>query len=135
MNYTRLKKMIRKHEGYRQRLYTDSVGKQTIGIGHNIDDLGLHPEVIDLQFNYDIDDAVEDCYRLMSNFDDLPEDKQIVLVDMMFNLGLVRLSGFVKMLQAISDQSWERAANEMEDSLWAKQVGTRATTLIEMMRG
>jgi len=57
-----------------------------------------------------------------------------VLINMRFNLGMSRLMGFVKMWQAIDDENWEAASKEMLDSLWAKQVGSRATELAEQMR-
>ena len=53
----------------------------------------------------------------------------------MFNLGYDRLSKFKKFLYALKKGLYEDAANEMLDSLWAKQVGNRATQLAALMRG
>jgi len=135
LNLETIEELIRKHEGYSEKLYSCSAGKLTIGIGHNIEDLGLHPDVIEHQFVIDVEAAIKDTRRLFPSFDDLPDNKQAVLVDMMFNLGFSRLAKFKKMIKAIENKDWSKAADEMKDSKWAVQVGRRATLLIEMMRG
>jgi lysozyme len=53
---------------------------------------------------------------------------------MMFNIGKGRLSGFKKMISAIEQGDYEKAAAEMVDSKWYNQVGYRAVRLVGMMR-
>ena len=39
---------LRKDEGLRLKVYTDTVGKQTIGYGHNLDALGISEHIAEL---------------------------------------------------------------------------------------
>ena len=73
--------------------------------------------------------------HLISTFDDLPEDKQIVIVDMIFNLRVGGFSGFVHTIQAIKNQDWNEAASQMEDFGWGRQVGNRARADFNLMAG
>lgn len=130
----KLTELIKRHEGYRQFAYRDTVGKLTIGIGRNIDDRGISEDESEYMLNNDIDICMSDLSRNIPGFNELPETVQIVLVDMCFNLGIVRLMKFKKTLLYIHEGLYYKAADEMLDSSWARQVGTRATELSEMMR-
>ena len=55
-----------------------------------------------------------------------------MLLNMCFNLGLKGLLGFNNTLAFIAARDWERAANGMLASKWAKQVGFRAIELSEI---
>ena len=63
----------------------------------------------------------------------LPEEVQLILCNMMFNMGRPRLSNFKKMNAAIANGDWMEASIQMEDSRWAKQVPNRANRLIKRM--
>ena len=131
---TDLQAMLIQQEGERLKPYTDTVGKLTIGIGRNLDDKGIsHDEAI-MFLNADIADAIDDVQHVCSIYDDLSRPRQLVMVSMAFNLGRERLGKFVRFLGAIHREDWQDAADEMLASSWAKQVGTRATTLATMMR-
>ena len=129
-----LEEFIQRHEGCRVTPYIDSVGVQTIGVGHN-----LHKpfpmNVIELLRDEDIKDAKNDCLHAFPWFADLTEPRQWVLVDMCFNLGLAGLRKFAKFLHAVELGDYDTAADEMLDSLWARQVKSRALELASMMRG
>ena len=129
-----LEQMLERHEGCRNVPYIDSVGVQTIGIGHNLHK-PLSRAAIEQIFRDDIADAKNDCLHAFPFFADLTEARQCVLVNMCFNMGLARLKGFVKFLQAVELGDYETAATEMLDSLWAKQVKRRALELSNLMRG
>ena len=73
--------------------------------------------------------------HLVSDFDTLPENIQHVLVNMTFNLGGTRLSGFRRMLGCVERREWKEMAVEMEDSRWFRQVGRRSKELQEMVLG
>ena len=47
---------------------------------------------------------------------------------------VVRLSRFVKMIAAVRREDWGGAADEMENSLWFRQVGERGRELVRRMR-
>ena len=56
------------------------------------------------------------------------------MVNMAFNLGYTRLSKFTGLKAALDDRDWNKAADEMVDSRWYRQVGNRAKRLEERMR-
>jgi lysozyme len=126
---------IEHHEGVRLKVYLCSAGKLTIGIGHNLDDNGITRRIADFMLIEDINQAIGDLRRKIDGFDMLDDGRMSVLVDMCINLGISKLLEFKKMLAAIEIRDWDRAADEMQDSLWFTQVGQRALTLVGIMRG
>ena len=119
------KELIRKHEGIKLHLYTDGVGKLTIGFGHNIEENGISMKVAEAILQEDIDIAVNGLKTIFDNFEDLPHLVKIVMIDMMFNLGYNRFSKFKKMIAAIKAEDWKKAAEEAKDSKWCKQLPNR----------
>ena len=126
--------MLIRHEGIRSTPYIDSVGVQTIGIGHNLHKPLSHAAIMQI-FRDDLADARNDCLHAFPWFSDLDEDRQGVLVNMCFNLGLTRLQGFYKFLGAVERGDYATATTEMLDSLWSKQVKGRARELAALMQG
>jgi lysozyme len=126
-----------RHEAMATLMYEDSEGIPTIGVGHNLQRPIPEPLLLAL-LDYDIHEAetdVRDLCRLYDiSFDNLTEQRQMVLLDMSFNLGKTRLSGFRKMWAALHKHDYDTAGDEMLDSRWAKQVGKRAGDLAIMMR-
>ena len=94
MNSEQLKKEMIRDEGYRKKLYQDSVGKWTIGIGHNIDDLGLSDHVINMIYREDLEVAYNNLHKLYPQWQSLPATRQHVLLNMSFNLGYRRFKRF-----------------------------------------
>jgi lysozyme len=130
----RLKTLLRSHEGYRQFVYKDTVGKNTVGIGRNLDDRGItEQEAMDLLEN-DISYFDDRLASELSFYNNLDEVRKAVLIDMAFNLGLHGLLAFKKTLHLISMGSYAMAASEMMNSKWAGQVKGRAVELSEAMR-
>lgn len=121
-------------EGNRPKPYKDTVGKLTIGIGRNLDDVGLSPNEIEFMARNDIERAAGILDRIISEWRTFTEPRQQALINMAFNLGN-RLAGFDQMLSALRMHDWEQAAHEAENSLWAKQVGDRAKRIARMIRG
>lgn len=134
MNRTRLRAQLQQHEGRRAHVYRDTVGKATIGVGRNLEDRGLLEDEIDLLLDNDITAAYNDAARIVPGLSTLSEDRQHALIDMVFNLGAAGLLKFRKFLAAVEARDFDRAAAEMLDSKWAKQVGKRAETLAGMIR-
>jgi lysozyme len=129
-----LKAQLSTDEGYRQKPYRDTVGKLTIGVGRNLDDIGVNDAEISLMLDNDIARAEAAAYRLVPTFEDLSDVRKAVIVNMAFNLGERTLGGFHDTLQAIAEQRWEDAADHMLESHWASQVGARAQRLAQAMR-
>lgn len=132
LNRRRLKEQLKLHEAERLRIYTDTVGKVTVGIGHNLSDKGIPQMVSDLLFLFDVDDALDWIRDNLPWFDELDEIRQRVIVDMVFNMGS-KVREFVGMIAAIKARDWQGAHDHMLGSLWARQTGTRAQRLAKMM--
>lgn len=130
-----LAKMLIEHEGFRGKPYKDTVGKTTIGIGRNLEDKPITMDEARFLLKNDMKDAVADAEALFPVFSQIDVGRQAVLCDMAFNLGRNRLSRFFKFIHAVNSGDYNTAADEMLDSLWAKQVGRRAQTLANIMRG
>lgn len=133
-NLLKLKAELERDEGRRSKPYEDTEGILTIGVGWNLEERGLPQDIIDRLFDLSISEAERDAMALFPQFGDLDTARQRVLVNMAFNLGRTRLSGFKKMIAAVHGGDYETAADEMLDSKWARQVGKRAERLADMMR-
>ena len=143
-----IKKQLEGHEGKRNKVYKCTSGKDSIGIGHNIDAKGLPDdieafledhgcitdEMIDILFEQDVEDAISDCKRLYPNFDDLTEPRQNALIDFVFNVGYKTASTFKNTNRAINEERWDDAADGLLASKYARQVGKRARDVAEMLR-
>lgn len=121
-------------EGVRNKPYRDTVGKWTIGVGRNLDDVGVSEDEIALMLKNDIARADKGARSIVLSFDHLSDARKAVLVNMCLNMGVTRLSGFVNMLGAIHEGKFDEAANQMLASKWAQQVGNRAVRLAKAMR-
>ena len=133
------KLLTKSFEGLRLKPYKCTAGKVTIGYGRNLDDIGINKEEADMMFDRDWDNAIDYAKRLCTENDidykHLHKDRFYVLTDMCFNLGYTGTSKFKNMLCALKNGDYSTAANEMLNSLWAKQVGNRAIKLSALMRG
>lgn len=137
--FDRLKKLTKEFEGCRLKPYKCHAGKLTIGYGRNLDDVGISQAEADMMFERDFAKAEADARKICEEFgidvNNLIEQRFYVLTDMCFNLGYSGLKKFKGMLTALKNGLYDDAANHMLDSLWAKQVGNRATRLAALMRG
>ena len=126
---------LKRHEGVTRLPYVDTVGKTTIGCGRNLTDKGLRADEIEMLLQHDISDAEDDAKALLSDvvFDGLTDVRKAVMVNMAFNLGLVRLRQFKTTIAAVKAGRYGEAAAGMRDSVWATQVKGRATELADLM--
>jgi lysozyme len=145
MDIDKLREELKEDEGCKYEIYLDHLGLPTFGIGHLVTEWDeeyekevgteVSEERVNNCFIADIYGTIKDCKILYSNFDELPEEVQLILGNMMFNLGRPRLSKFVKFREAINKKDWQEAKIQMLDSKWAKQVPNRANRLSERMGG
>jgi lysozyme len=130
----RLSDMLIKHEGKRNKPYECTAGKLTIGVGRNLDDMGLtEDEVL-----YLLDNDIQRCdTELLHNFkwySDLCRARQDALINLCFNIGITRLLTFTHSLSYMEAEDYEKAADEFLNSRWAEQVGNRAIEVTELIR-
>ncbi len=161
LNSLSLEQLLIRHEGIRYKPYLDSVGKLTIGVGRNLIDKWFSPEETELIFAtqqaskeemldylyqtglsqmqiltllaHDIGEALSAAIYFPW-FVRLTKPRQNVIVSMIFNMGLKKVTQFENMIDAIALGDYEKASFEMLNSKWADQVGRRALELSEMMR-
>jgi len=134
MNRERLKKQLETDELRSKRIYVDTVGKISGGIGRNLTDRGFSDDEIDLMYANDIKLAEKDAKALVPGFDRLDDVRQEIILNMSFNMGYTRLAGFRKFLTAVNSSHFDDAADEMQDSKWYGQVGQRGVRLVRAMR-
>jgi lysozyme len=132
----KLRDMLRRHEGVKNKVYLCSAGYETIGVGRNISKsgLGLSDDEIDYLLDNDIIRCIKELNSNLTWFSNLNEAREHAIIDICFNLGITRLLKFKNALAAMANSQWDEAANEFHDSRWAKQVGDRAVTICEMIR-
>jgi len=128
-----IKEQLIKHEGLMLKPYTDSVGKLTIGVGRNLDDIGITKNEAIILLENDIKLVVSQCENFQW-FNALSNIRKKVIIDMVFNLGITRFKGFKNTINHIDNGDYDLAATEMLDSKWSTQVGSRSITLSNMMR-
>lgn len=134
MNIDALREQLTIDEGRKPRIYKDTVGKITAGVGRNLTDVQFSDDEIDLMLTNDINKVCVQLDDKLPWWKDLSDRRQQVLANMAFNLGINGLLGFRNMFAHIQGAAYEEAAQEMLDSLWAKQVGMRAVRLAQMMK-
>ena len=151
---THLIKQLVQSEGLRLEVYQDTLGIDTIGVGRNLEDRGITTEELNVMdfpnieavyehgitetdaaylLENDVQIVEEELVRAHPCVDSLDAVRQLVLVDMAFNMGVPRLRKFKKMWAAIHDEDFQTAAKEMLDSRWANQVKSRSVKLANMM--
>jgi len=133
VNQATLAASLKLHEGVRSLPYEDSVGILTIGVGHNLEK-PISKAAIEQILQDDIAEAISEMDRMFAGWRNHSNNRQNVLVEMCFNLGAPRLKMFSSMWEALQFKDYPKAATEMLDSRWAKQVGNRARTMAEAMR-
>lgn len=136
---------IKRHEGKKLRAYDDADGVEikpgkvvsgwvTIGYGRNLIGRGITDAEADYLFENDMNDFIDKVNERWPWIQKLDMPRKWALYNMSFNMGIEGLAQFTQTLDAIKNKQWERAAVEMLDSKWAKQVGQRAKDLSAQIR-
>jgi len=129
-----LLEQLKKHEGYRSHAYQDTVGIWTVGYGRNLQAMTVSNGQAESWLREDILEAELDLMRNFPMVHGLSPNRQKVLINMTFNLGITGLTKFKKMWLALYDGDYEEVCDQMKDSKWYNQVGLRAKELIKQMR-
>ena len=146
--------LVARHEGCCSCAYLDSENIPTIGIGYNLDNAGAKAAITNLGYNFSkvisgsqclsqsaisslwagtLSVATGDAASVVASFANQCCGVQTVLVDMAFNLGRTKLSGFVNMIKYVNNEWWGIAAQEMQNSKWCGQVGSRCAEDMGLM--
>ena len=144
MDLNRLREEIAADEGIKHEIYLDHLGLPTFGIGHLVLDSDpehgepvgtpVSEERVVEAFDSDVETVLADCEELYDDFTELPEEVQLIIANMMFNMGRPRLSKFKGMKAGVDARDRNKAADEMVDSRWYRQVTNRADRLVQRMR-
>ena len=142
MEMSRLLKSVKEHEGYRNKVYLDSLGKRTVGVGHLCvedfweDDKEYEEKFLLTILEHYLKSAIKSAERLCSDCPDLDDLAKETIIEMIFQLGETGVSKFRNMWKALkqSPPQYGVAATEMLDSRWAKQTPGRAKEMSDHMR-
>jgi len=144
----KLIEQIKRHEGYRKRMYLCTAGKETIGYGYNLKANPLHLSSLEISNAYKygmneveaerllklmiakITDQLEEALPVINRLDHVRQD---ILINMTYSMGLVGLLKFKKMILALEKKDYQKASIEMLNSKWQRDVGHRAQELATQM--
>ena len=142
MNMERLLKSVKEHEGYRNKVYLDTLGKRTVGVGHLCvedfweDDKEYEEDFLMDILKKDLQEAIRGAKQLMEDQGcaDINEQAEEILIEMVFQLGMTGVSKFKNMWKCLSELNYVGASYEMLDSRWAKQTPNRAKAMAKTMK-
>ena len=142
MNMDRLLESVKKHEGYRNKVYLDTLGKRTVGVGHLcVEDFWEDDKEYEEKFlleilEKDLQEAIHGARSLMGEYGcaDIDEQAEEILIEMVFQLGKTGVSKFKNMWKALAEKNYIGASYEMLDSRWAKQTPNRAKAMAKTMK-
>lgn len=142
MDMERLLASVRSNEGYRNKVYLDTLGKRTVGVGHLCtedfweDDKEYEEKFLMEILAEDLQNAIRGARELKEEYDctDIDEIAQEIIVEMVFQLGKTGVSKFKNMWKALAEKNYIGASYEMLDSRWAKQTPNRAKAMADLMK-
>jgi GH24 family phage-related lysozyme (muramidase) len=146
--------LIKRHEGDRLKAYPDTKGITTIGEGFNLqapgaasicaqlglDYAGLKSGAVcltydqaDAIFVYQLGMVQSQAARIFPNYGAMPETVRAVVCDLLF-MGEGTFLGFHQTIAALRAGDWKAAADDLTDSLWFRQVGSRGIEDVSLLR-
>ena len=130
----KLIEQLKIHEGMKLKPYLCTSKKLTIGIGRNLDDVGISKEEAEMLLKNDIYEATNqllNAFPFMATFSDV---RISAMINFTFNVGIGTVRKFSNTIEYLKNEDWDAAADEMMDSKWAEQVGDRAIQITEQIR-
>jgi lysozyme len=128
-----LKEELIRDEGLKLKVYKCTAGKNSIGVGRNLDDVGISASEAAYLLQHDIDRVIAELNIRLPWWASQSENRQRVLANMAFQMGtdgLLKFKGTLALMQA---GKYDDAAKEMLNSKWARQTPNRAKRLAKMM--
>ena len=140
INKNRLSRRIKKHEGFSKKIYLDQLGNPTIGYGHLvrkkdkiIENKNYSKTFLIKIFKKDLNKAIKQYEKLFIKHKLSPKAEEVI-VEMLFQLGINKFLKFKKMIKALKNKDYNKAAKEILSSKLHKQVPTRAKALSGLMK-
>ena len=121
-------------EGFKESVYKDTLGIDTIGYGFAIKDLVLSEEISEIILKEKVEALISRIENKFDWFVEMPPEVQSVIVECCYQLGLYGFNKFKKTFAHLKEKEFKHAADEMLDSLWAKQTPNRANMLAQIVR-
>ena len=141
MNYDKLLESVKRHEGFRDIPYLDTLNKRTVGYGHlcvedhwedgkKYDKVYLE-KILEDDLAYAINQGEGMCQDLK-----VSDDAKSIICEMIFQLGGHGVSKFRNMWKALQQDppDYKEASVQMLDSRWAKQTPNRAQEMAGHMK-
>ena len=136
----KLLESVKRHEGYRNKVYLDTLNKRTVGVGHLcVEDFWEDGKEYEEDFlmgilEKDLQSAIDQADDMCKNLT-ISDDAKIIIIEMIFQLGGTGVSKFRKMWQALQQDppDYAEASVQMLDSRWAKQTPNRAQEMARHM--
>ena len=133
MNYDKLLESVKKHEGFKDHVYLDSLSKRTVGYGHLCvedhweDGKKYDKEYLEDILEKDLQSAIDQAHDMCQGLE-ISDDAKSIICEMIFQLGGNGVSKFKNMWKALKENppNYKEAAVQMLDSRWAKQTPNRA---------
>jgi len=129
-----LVQQLKRHEGLRLKPYLCTANKTSIGVGRNLDDIGISEKEAEMLLLNDIEEAKRQLAAHFPWTADLDEVRLAALINFTFNVGIGTVSKFVNAMALLKDGNFDMASEEFLQSRWANQVGQRAIDVTEQIR-
>jgi lysozyme len=125
---------LKRHEGLKLKPYKCTADKLTIGVGRNLEDVGISEEEAEMLLQNDIQRATVQIQKEFPWTTELDEVRFAALINFTFNVGIGTVGKFVNAMALLRDRNYDMAADEFLNSRWAKQVGQRAIDVTDQIR-
>lgn len=117
----RMTAALNRDEGRVPKLYRDSVGHPTIGVGFNLDAIGMPDAVMDLWLSIILDNVENELMREVPVYATLTPARQGALLNMAYTMGVAGVKTFVHMLAELASYDYAGAATALLASVWATE--------------
>ena len=134
MDIENLKNTLIEDEGIELKLYQCTSGKNTIGVGRNLDDRGISHETAMQMLEEDIEIVQHEIKQSINFYDGLPDIVQQAICNLVFNMGMPRYLQFKRHLVHLRNHDFDKAADELLDSKYASQLPNRSKRVAHMIR-
>ena len=128
-----LKAELTLDEGVRTVMYKDTEGFWTVGIGHNCS-IPQSVFTVNALYQNDVNGCEASLDLRFPWWRKLDPVRQLVMVALVFNLGGASLETFTTFISLMKAGDYDAAANDLKTTLWARQVGERASRMETLLK-